>query len=52
MGKVTIIPVNCCSGESTARRVSLGSHNEADFWDQVAEGALMAQVVDIYEIEI
>lgn len=39
---------NCCSGESTARRVSLGSHNETDFWDQVAEGALMAQVVDTW----
>ena len=31
------------SGESTARRAALGS-SEADFWDQVADGALMAKV--------
>ena len=33
------------SGESTARRPSLGSHNEEDFWDQVVEGALAAEVL-------
>ena len=31
------------SGETTARRPALG-HSEADFWDQVADGALMAKV--------
>ena len=31
------------SGETTARRPALGN-SEGDFWDQVADGALMAKV--------
>ena len=40
---VMFFPFPKLSGETTARRPSMG-HSEADFWDQVADGATTAKV--------